>query len=106
MNFISTSLEGAYLIHPTRREDSRGWFARTFCKESFHAINHVGEWKQINHSYTKYLGTVRGLHFQHPPHAEIKLVRCIAGKILDVIVDLRKGSSTFLHSFATELTSA
>jgi len=85
--------------------DERGWFARTFCKDEFSKIGHDKEWLQLNHSYTKLQGTIRGMHFQMPPLSEIKLVRCIAGAIYDVIIDLRKESSTFLHFFGVELSS-
>lgn len=105
MIFSAAPLSGAYVIEPEVRTDPRGAFYRFFCKEEFAQIGHNAEWLQLNHSFTKNAGTVRGMHFQLPPHAEIKLVRCIAGKVFDVIVDIRSGSSTFLHWFGTELSA-
>jgi dTDP-4-dehydrorhamnose 3,5-epimerase len=105
MKFSAAPLSGAYVIEPEVRTDPRGAFYRVFCKEEFAQIGHDAEWLQLNHSFTTNAGTVRGLHFQVPPHAEIKLVRCIAGKVFDVIVDIRSGSSTFLQWFGTELSA-
>lgn len=96
MNFVPTTLTGSYLVEYTVFQDHRGGFFRYFCKEEFAKINHGKEWVQMNHSVTSHKGTVRGMHFQHPPAAEIKMVRCIAGKIFDVIIDLRKESPTYL----------
>jgi dTDP-4-dehydrorhamnose 3,5-epimerase len=106
MKFHPTPLEGCYLVEPEPVTDERGWFARTWCKNEFSAIGHTGEWVQINHSFTRHAGTLRGLHYQHPPFSEIKLVRCIAGAVFDVVTDLRKGSSTFLQWFGTEISAA
>ncbi|MDQ6763126.1 MAG: dTDP-4-dehydrorhamnose 3,5-epimerase [Bacteroidota bacterium] len=105
MTFESTGLAGSYVItlHPIR--DERGWFVRTFCKNEFAEIGHKGEWVQMNHSFTNDAGTIRGMHFQQPPFSEIKLLRCVAGKVFDVIVDLRKNSETFLHWFGAELSA-
>ncbi len=105
MNFISTPLAGSYTIDLHPLNDNRGWFARTYCKDEFNQIGHTKEWVQLNHSYTIQQGALRGMHYQLPPFGEIKLVRCIAGAVYDVIVDLRKNSSTFLHSFGTELSA-
>jgi dTDP-4-dehydrorhamnose 3,5-epimerase len=105
MIFEPTYLSGSYEIKLTPRIDNRGWFTRFFCKEEFEQISHTKEWVQMNQSYTHNKGAVRGLHFQHPPHKEIKLVRCIAGAVYDVIVDLRKGSPTFLRWYSTELSA-
>ena len=105
MIFNPTSLEGAFLVELSPVGDERGWFMRTYCKNEFAAIGHTAEWVQMNHSFTKEKGTIRGMHFQLPPHSEIKLVRCIAGAVLDVIIDLRQGSPTFLKWFAAELTA-
>ena len=105
MIFNETNLKGSYTIELTPMGDSRGWFARAFCKEEFLQINHNKEWLQINHSFSAEKGTIRGLHFQLSPHSEIKLVRCIAGKVFDVIVDLRKDSETFLQWFGVELSA-
>lgn len=106
MKFEETILKGAYIVHLEPVTDPRGWFARTFCKEDFLKIGHKKEWLQLNHSVTNKKGTIRGMHYQLAPHCEIKMVRCIAGSIYDVIVDLRKNSPTFLNWFGTELSAA
>lgn len=105
MIFTETILKGSYEITLTPLGDSRGWFARTYCKKEFEQIGHQQEWVQMNHSYSSKKGTVRGMHFQHKPFAEIKMLRCIAGSVYDVIIDLRKDSSTFLKWFGTELSA-
>ena len=105
MKFEETKLVGSYVIHPDTIADERGWFTRTFDKEEFRKINFDGEWVQMNHSFTNNAGTIRGMHYQLPPFAEIKLVRCIAGAVFDVIIDLRKNSETFLYWFAIELSA-
>jgi dTDP-4-dehydrorhamnose 3,5-epimerase len=105
MKFTSTGLAGSFLIDIFPVEDERGWFVRTFCKNEFEEIGHKKEWMQINHSFTYNAGTIRGMHFQRPPFSEIKLIRCIAGKIFDVIIDIRKNSSTFLKWFGIELSA-
>jgi dTDP-4-dehydrorhamnose 3,5-epimerase len=106
MIFTPTSLQGSYKVGLIPFEDERGWFARTWCNNEFAAIGHTGEWVQMNHSFTKEKGTIRGMHFQVPPHGEIKMVRCIAGAVFDVIVDIRKDSPTFLQWFGMELSEA
>lgn len=105
MIFTETILKGSYVIDLEPRGDSRGWFARTYCKNEFAAIGHTKEWVQLNHSFSSQKGTLRGMHFQLSPHAEIKMVRCIAGAVYDVIVDLRKDSDTFLKWFGVELSA-
>ena len=85
--------------------DERGWFARYYCKNEFGEIGHTKEWLQMNHSVSYKKGTIRGMHYQRPPYAEIKLVRCIAGIVFDVLVDLRKDSETFLQWFGVELSA-
>ncbi|MEO6329144.1 MAG: dTDP-4-dehydrorhamnose 3,5-epimerase [Ginsengibacter sp.] len=104
MIFTETPLKGSYVIDLEPFTDERGWFVRTFCEEEFRKIGHNKDWLQLNHSYTKNRGMLRGMHYQLPPFSEIKLVRCIAGKIFDVIVDIRKNSSTFLQWFGVELS--
>ncbi len=104
MIFTEIFLKGSFEIELEPVADERGWFARTFCKEEFSKIGHSKEWLQINHSYTQQRGTIRGMHYQVSPFSEIKLVRCIAGAAFDVIIDLRKTSSTFLNYFGTELS--
>lgn len=105
MIFTGTILKGSYIIDLEPLGDERGWFARTYCKNEFSKIGHTKEWVQLNHSFTSLKGTIRGMHYQLPPFSEIKLVRCISGAVYDVIIDLRKGSPTFLHYFAEELSS-
>ena len=105
MTFKETILKGSFVIDLTPFQDKRGWFARTFCKDEFATIGHTKEWVQMNHSFTKQQGTIRGMHYQLPPFSEIKLVRCIAGAVFDVIVDIRKNSPTFLQWFGIELSA-
>lgn len=105
MKFTSTGLKGSYVIEVALIEDERGWFVRTFCKDEFREIGHTKEWVQMNHSFTNEAGSIRGMHFQKPPFSEIKLIRCIAGKVFDVIIDLRKNSDTFLKWFGVELSA-
>ena len=106
MIFNETPLKGCFVITPEPFTDERGWFARTYCKNEFNTIGHQGEWLQLNHSFTRQAGTIRGMHYQLPPFSEIKLVRCIAGAVYDVVIDLRKGSSTFLHWLGVEISAA
>ena len=106
MIFSPTPLNGAYTIEVDPLTDERGWLARTFCKNEFNTIGHTGEWVQLNHSFTNMTGTLRGMHYQLHPYSEIKLVRCIAGAVFDVIIDLRKHSKGFLQWFGTELSAA
>jgi len=105
MTFTPTSLAGSYTIDLAPHIDDRGWFARFYSKDLFAQIGHQKEWVQLNHSYTREKGALRGMHFQLPPFGEIKMVRCIAGSVYDVIVDLRKGSHSFLHWFGVELSA-
>lgn len=106
MIFNPTPLKGSFVIELSPVTDSRGWFARAFCKNEFSEIGHVKEWVQINHSFTKARGTLRGMHFQIPPCEEIKLVRCITGSVYDVIIDIRKNSQSYLKWFSTELSAS
>jgi dTDP-4-dehydrorhamnose 3,5-epimerase len=105
MKFIETKLKGAYLIEPQILEDERGFFARTFCKHKFEAHGLNPSLVQCNISFNKKRGTIRGMHYQAPPHAEAKLVRCTMGSIYDVIIDLRPKSTTFKQWVAVELTT-
>jgi dTDP-4-dehydrorhamnose 3,5-epimerase len=105
MRFIDTPLEGAYTIEMTRVEDERGFFARSFCEEEFAAHGLPGLMPQCNVSFNSKRGTLRGMHYQAEPHAEEKLVRCTAGAVFDVIVDLRAGSRTYRGWFGTELNA-
>jgi dTDP-4-dehydrorhamnose 3,5-epimerase len=91
-----TSLAGVKVLERTIMGDSRGFLERLFCAEELSALIHNRAIAQVNRTLTIRRGTVRGLHFQNPPHAEIKLVSCLRGEVFDVVVDLRRGSSTFL----------
>ena len=105
MIFKETSLKGSYVLTFEPLEDERGWLARTYCKNEFLAIGHTKEWVQMNHSFTKQKATVRGMHYQRSPYGEIKLVRCIAGSVYDVIIDLRAHSASYLQYFGIELSA-
>jgi dTDP-4-dehydrorhamnose 3,5-epimerase len=94
--FSQGRLPGVVLIEIERREDSRGHFARTMCREEFANHGLAFDFAQDSYSYNRARGTVRGLHYQRPPFAEIKLVRCVRGAIFDVIVDVRPSSATWL----------
>ena len=104
MKFIETSLKGAYVIELEPFIDHRGMFARIFCKEEFKKINLRKDIVQINHSITIKKGSIRGMHYQLPPTAEIKNVKVLKGSICDVIVDIRQGSPTFLKWHAEILS--
>src|SRR6476620_5621370 len=103
MHFTKTKLDGAYVIDLERKKDSRGFFARAFCQKEFAAQGLKPIIAQANVAYNFKKGTLRGMHFQFPPAAETKLVRCTRGAILDIIVDLRPESPTYLQSIAVEL---
>ena len=105
MLFTALDLSGAFIVDLERREDERGFFARTFCRDEFLARGLAAEFVQCNTSFNARSGTLRGLHFQRAPHEEIKLVRCTTGIVLDVIVDLRPESPTFCQSEAIELSA-
>jgi dTDP-4-dehydrorhamnose 3,5-epimerase len=103
MVFTETKLKGAFIIDLERREDSRGFFARAFCRQEFEAHGLKPFIAQANVAFNVRQGTLRGMHFQYPPAAETKLVRCTRGGILDIIVDLRPESPTYLQHIAVEL---
>jgi dTDP-4-dehydrorhamnose 3,5-epimerase len=103
MIFTETKLKGAFVIDIERREDSRGFFARAFCQNEFEAHGLKPIIAQSNVAFNREKGTLRGMHFQFPPAAETKLVRCTRGAILDIIVDLRPESPTYLKHVAVEL---
>jgi dTDP-4-dehydrorhamnose 3,5-epimerase len=105
MKFSRTKLDGLWLIEPELREDERGFLARTFCEQEFAAHGLNTRWPQSNLTLTKQRGMIRGLHFQAEPKPEIKLIRCAAGAIFDVLVDVRRGSSTFGRWEGFELTA-
>jgi dTDP-4-dehydrorhamnose 3,5-epimerase len=104
MIFTETKLKGAFIIDIERREDSRGFFARAFCQNEFKAQGLKPIIAQANIAFNHFKGTLRGMHFQYPPVAETKFVRCTRGAILDIIVDLRPESPTYLHHIKVELT--
>jgi dTDP-4-dehydrorhamnose 3,5-epimerase len=106
VRFEPTALAGAYLIHLEPRVDERGLFARAFCAQEFAGQGLETSYVQSNISTNTRAGTVRGLHFQRAPQAEVKLVRCVKGVIYDVIVDMRAGSPTYLRFFGAELSDA
>lgn len=105
MIFTETPLKGAYSIVLERLEDERGFFARTWCQREFEKHGLVTTVAQCSISFNQKMRTLRGMHYQIAPHAERKLVRCTAGTIFDVIIDLRPGSMTFRHWYANELSA-
>lgn len=104
MNIIATPLDGLNIVETKKFMDDRGAFYRAFCQRELESIVGERQIRQINHSRTARVGAVRGMHFQNPPHAEMKMVRCLRGKVWDVAVDLREGSPTFRQWHATELS--
>jgi dTDP-4-dehydrorhamnose 3,5-epimerase len=104
--FHSTPLVGLYVIEPQPLQDARGSFERLFCQQEFQAMGLMKPIVQINHSFTRQKGAIRGMHFQYPPQIETKIVRCLRGAIFDVAVDIRASSPTFLHWHGEMLTSA
>jgi dTDP-4-dehydrorhamnose 3,5-epimerase len=105
MIFTETRLRGAFIVEPERIEDERGFFARSFCSREFKEKGLDAVCVQSNISFNKMKRTLRGMHYQIPPHAEAKLVRCTMGSIFDVIIDLRPSSNTYLHWISVELTA-
>lgn len=105
MMLDETRIKGVFVAQISRRDDHRGSFARLFCERDLAAAIGNRRIVQVNHSVTVAAGAVRGLHFQHPPHAEMKIVRCLRGRVMDVAVDIRRGSPTYLQYHAEELSS-
>jgi dTDP-4-dehydrorhamnose 3,5-epimerase len=105
VKFTNTSLQGVYLIDLEEHGDDRGFFARAFCTDEFRARGLCTGFVQVNNSLTRTEGTLRGMHYQLPPKAETKLVRCIRGAFWDVVLDLRPDSSTFGDWFGAELSA-
>jgi dTDP-4-dehydrorhamnose 3,5-epimerase len=105
MRFTETELAGAFVIDLERREDDRGFFARAWCEEEFAAQGLDTRVSQCNVSFNERRGTLRGLHYQVPPHAEVKIIRCTSGAVYDVIVDLRPESQTYTRWIGVELTA-
>jgi len=105
MIFTETELAGAFIVDLARHEDNRGFFARVFCQQEFEAHGLKPLIAQANVGSNRYRGTVRGMHFQFPPAAETKYVRCVRGAVLDIIVDLRPESPTYLQHVTVELSA-
>ncbi len=105
MQFVETTILGLFIINLDKKEDKRGFFARSFCKKEFKKVGFDKEFVQFNHSFNKFKGTIRGMHFQRPPFTETKMIRCVEGCVYDVVVDLRKGSPTFLKHYGVELSA-
>lgn len=105
MIFVETKLAGAFIIDIERREDNRGFFARVFCQHEFAEHGLKPLIAQANIAFNNRKGTLRGMHFQFPPSADTKLVRATRGSILDIIVDLRPESPTYLEHIAVELSA-
>lgn len=104
MKVNSTGIDGVAVVETTPYADHRGSFARLYCERELGEVIGGRRIVQVNHSRTASVGAIRGMHFQHPPYAEMKLVRCLKGRVWDVAVDLRAGSPTFLKWHGEELT--
>jgi len=105
LEILDTPLPGLKVVRRRPHEDTRGFFNRLFCCNELQHAGWQDRVSQVNHTHTADRGTVRGMHFQHPPHAEMKLVTCLAGEIWDVAVDLRRESPTFLQWHAEVLSA-
>ena len=105
MIFHETKLAGAFLVDVEKREDHRGFFARTFCAREFETHGITTNWRQANMSFNHKKGTLRGMHFQIAPALEPKYIRCTAGAIFYAVIDFRPESSTYLQQIKTELTA-
>ena len=105
MKIKPTPLQDAFVVEPEPFEDTRGRFTRVFCQNELQSILHGKNIVQINHSLTRQKGVIRGMHFQYPPKAEIKMVKCLRGSVFDVMIDLRRDSSTLLKWHGEELSS-
>jgi dTDP-4-dehydrorhamnose 3,5-epimerase len=105
MIFETVPIAGAYLISPQLRTDERGYFARVFCRDELAAQGLCADYYQANTALSPRAGTLRGLHFQRAPHAEVKLMRCTRGSVFDVVLDLRPDSPTFLRWHGAELSA-
>ncbi len=103
--FHETPIADVFLVESLLHEDDRGAFGRLYCANEFEAVIGNRKIAQVNQSRTRRKGAIRGLHFQNQPQAETKIVTCTRGRVFDVAVDLRRGSSTFLHFFSIELNA-
>ena len=106
MVFEETAVAGAFVIRPQPRPDERGHFARIYCERELAARGLVASVSQINTGFSPLMGTLRGMHYQAAPDAEVKIARCVRGAAFDVVVDLRPESPTFKRWFGAELTAA
>jgi len=104
-SITQTSIDGLLVVHRQRVEDARGYFSRFFCAQELAEAGFNQPIAQINQTLTRRRGSVRGIHFQHPPHGEDKFVSCLRGSVFDVAVDLRRGSPTFLQWHAETLSA-
>lgn len=104
MQLNKTSIKDLLVAVPEPFADERGWFARIFDNDLFDKAGIPVEWRQVNHSFTKTKGTIRGMHFQRAPYEEVKMVKCISGKVWDVAIDIRRDSPTYLKHFAAILS--
>lgn len=106
MKFVATPIDGVFVIEPEPIFDERGFFARTLCRQEFATRGLIGDFPQSSISWNGRKGTLRGMHFQHTPHAETKLVRCTRGEIFDVAIDLRRDSPSYGKWFGAHLSDA
>lgn len=106
MKYAGTPIDGTFLVDLEPVEDHRGFFARTFCEDEFLRRGLEPHFAQSSIAFSARRGTLRGMHYQREPHAEVKLIRCTRGGVYDVVIDLRPGSRTFRQWFAAELTAA
>ena len=104
MKLIETGIDGLYVAETEKKADHRGAFTRLFCERDLAAATGGRQIVQVNHSQTAAVGALRGLHFQYPPHAEMKMVRCLKGRVFDVAVDIRKNSPNFGKWLGEELS--
>lgn len=106
MQFVDTNINGAYVVELDRLEDERGFFARAFCRNEFESAGLNNNIVQANYSRNSFKGTLRGMHYQVNPAPETKFVRCVRGSIVDIIVDVRPQSETYLQHVAVELSAS
>lgn len=105
MIISETTLGGVFLLELEQREDERGFFARAWARDELEPLGLTTHVEQCNIAYNEHAGTVRGLHFQLPPHEDVKVVRCTAGAVFDVVADLRRDSPTYLRWLGIELNA-
>ncbi len=105
MKFYPTPISDLFVAELTPIKDERGFFTRAYCEKELLSAGIQKPITQINHSRTTSVGAIRGMHFQYPPHAEVKMVRCLSGQVFDVAIDIRRGSKTFLHWYGEYLSA-